>query len=93
MQLGVEATQLGPAQLRLLNTLNHLLRKVLTTQDEAEYFDSSAEAMRICASLIKQSAFVEEMDENAVYSDQALEYSIELLQDCMSSSKLIVYDN
>lgn len=90
----VETTELSSAHLRILKTLNKMLTHVLTTDDEGEYFDGSAEAMRLCASLIKQARFIEDARNGKIpYAEQALEYSIDVLQEHMSSSKVINYDN
>jgi len=90
----IDATELSAAQLRALKTLNMLLNHTLTTDTEGEFFDASAEAMRLCASLIKQSNFVNELENcNIPYAQQALEFSLDILQDQMSSAKIINYDN
>lgn len=95
LNLQIDTSELTPTQVRLFKSLNSLLLGVVTTDDEAEYFDDSAEAMRICASLIQQSHFTQQFNaENAIpYADQALEYSIDILQDQVSQSKVMIYDN
>lgn len=90
----IDPTELSAAQIRAIKTLNMLLNHTLTTQSEGEFFDSSAEVMRICASLIKQANFIDETNESEVpYAQQVLEFSMDILQDQMSSSKVINYDN
>ena len=90
----IDATELSAAQIRALKTLNMLLNHTLTTDAEGEFFDASSEAMRLCASLIKQANFIDDMSEsNIPYAQQALEFSIDILQDQMSTSKVINYDN
>ena len=50
--------------------------------------------MRLCASLIKHANFIDDMSEsNIPYAQQALEFSIDILQDQVSTSKVINYDN
>ena len=90
----IDTTELSSAQIRAIKTLNHMLTHVLTTVEEGEYFDGSAETMRICASLIKQAKFISGFDdENIPYAQQALEYSIDVLQEHMTSAKVVTYDN
>ncbi len=94
LYIEIDATELSAAQMRALKTLNMLLNHNLTTESEGEFFDSSAEIMRVCASLIKQANFVSEMDKSEIpYAQQALEFSMDVLQDQVSSSKVINYDN
>jgi hypothetical protein len=90
----LDSAELTQAQIRTIKTLNHLLQHVLTTESESEYFDNSAEAIRICASLIKQANFLDqERDSSIPYEEQALEFSLDVLQEHMTSSKVVSYDN
>lgn len=94
ISLKIDITELTPAQVRLIKTINALLISVMTTESEKEFFEDSAEFMRYCASLIKQSCFAEMMkNEKIPYADQALEYSMDILQENMSSSRIVSYDN
>jgi hypothetical protein len=95
LNLRIDTSELTPTQVRLIKSLNSLLLGVATTDNEADYFDDSAEAMRLCASLIQQSHFTQQFNtKNSIpYSDQVLEYSIDILQDQVSQSKVMVYDN
>lgn len=95
LNLQIDTSELTPTQVRLIKSLNSLLLGVVTTDNEAEYFDDSAEAMRLCASLIQQSHFTQQFnsDKAIPYADQALEYSIDVLQEQVSSSKVVTYDN
>ncbi len=89
----VDVTGLSPTQIRLLKSLTAMIKHVATTQSESDFFDGSAECMRICASLIKQAQFIETFKtENIPYAEQALEYSIDILQDQMSTHKVVTYD-
>ncbi|MCP4914224.1 MAG: hypothetical protein GY909_14015 [Oligoflexia bacterium] len=89
----IETTELSSAHVRILKTLNKMLVHVMTTDEEGEYFDGSAEAMRMCASLIKQARFIQEVEDSSIpYDEQALEYSIDLLQDQMNAAKVVTYD-
>lgn len=90
----IDTTELSSAQIRAIKTLNHMLTHVLTTVEEGEYFDGSAETMRICASLIKQAKFIQAFQGDDIpYSQQALEYSIDVLQEHMTKARIVTYDN
>ena len=94
LYIEIDASELSAAQMRAIKTLNMLLNHTLTTESEGEFFDYSAEALRLCASLIKQANFVSDMAESDIpYAQQALEFSMDVLQEQMSSSKVINYDN
>ena len=90
-----DTSKMSPAQVRLLRSLNSIVKEVMVTKDEADFFDSSAEFMRLCASVIKQANFIEgqKMINDIPYSDQALEYSIEVLQEAIQNAKVVHYDN
>lgn len=90
----VDASELTPAQVRIMKTLNTLVSHVLTTENETEYFDGSAEVMRMCASLIKQARFIDEEKLASIpYAEQALEFSVDVLQDHITNMKVTNYDN
>lgn len=92
-KIEINTTELTAPQIRAIRTFNALLTHTLSTKSEEEYFDSAAELMRICASLIKQANFTSSPKNNIPYAKQALEYSIDILQGQMNSSKVITYDN
>lgn len=93
INISVDASELSATQVRLLKSLNAMIKHVVTTDSESEFFDGSAECMRICASLIKQAKFIEAFKaEEIPYAEQALEYSIDILQEQMSAHKVISYD-
>lgn len=91
----IDTDELTQAQIRSIRSMNAMLTHILTTDDESEFFDGSAEFMRICASLIKQSHFNEVIKEadGIPYAEQALEYSIDVLQEHINSSNVVTYDN
>ena len=94
MTIEIDTTEMNSAQMRMLKTLNLILAHVLVTENEGEFFDNSAEAMRVCASLLKKANFTEDMISNSIpYGDQVLEYSIDILQEHMAQSKVVNYDN
>jgi hypothetical protein len=90
-----DTEELTPHQVRLIRTLNMMLANVIVAEEEAEFFEGSAEFMKLCAALIKQSKFTEKMikENNIPYAEQALEYSVDILQEAMTMSKVVSYDN
>ena len=90
----IDAAEMSESQIRMLKTINAMLAHVLTTEEEGEFFDGSAEAMRMCASLIKQAHFANDLQFDGIpYADQALEYSMDILSEHMVNSKVVQYDN
>ena len=86
-----DTKELTPQQIRLVKHLNHALKTTLTTEYEDEYFELSAEFMKTCATLIKSAHFAIKYEE--YYSDQALEYAADIMEENMSEKKSIHYDN
>lgn len=86
---------MNPAQKRLLRSLNSLLHHISLTKNEAEFFDSSAQAFRLVSSIINQSNFNQK--EVAIgeipFGDQALEYSMDYIIEMIEKKKIICYDN
>jgi hypothetical protein len=95
IKIEIDGNDFTPQQVRLIRSLNTILTHVMATENEEEYFEGSAEAMRMCAALIKQAHFTEKLKgvDNISYAQQALEYSMDVLQEYVSSSKVITYDN
>ena len=94
-KIEIDTTSLNTAQVRLVKSLNSMLLHVVTTDEEDEFFDGSAEFMRLCASLIKQARFAEFLKDvdDIPYAEQALEYSMDVLQEQILKSKVMSYDN
>ena len=95
IKIEIDGSELTPQQVRLVKSLNTMLSHLLITENEEEYFEGSAELMRMCAALIKQARFTEELKDqsNIPYAQQALEYSVDVLQDYVTASKVVNYDN
>lgn len=95
IKIEIDGSELTPQQVRLIKSLNTMLAHVMVTENEEEYFEGSAEFMRMCASLIKQARFTEELkDQSSIpYAQQALEYSVDVLQEYVTASKVVTYDN
>lgn len=95
IKIEIDGGDFTPQQVRLIRSLNTMLAHVMVTENEEEYFEGSAEVMRMCAALIKQAQFTENLKgvDNISYAQQALEYSMDVLQEYVSSSKVVTYDN
>lgn len=95
IRIEIDGSELTPNQVRLIRSLNTMLAHVMLTENEEEYFEGSAEFMRMCAALIKQAHFTENLKDqsNIPYAQQALEYSMDVLQEYVTSSKVVTYDN
>jgi hypothetical protein len=93
--LEFETTGLNPVQVRLLKSLNALLIHLTSTKNEGEFFDESAEVLRICASLIQSANFVKthSQKDKIDYAGQVLEYSLDVLQEYINQARLHQYDN
>lgn len=76
----LDVEQLTPVQVRLLKSINALLTNVMTAEEEAEYFESSAELLRHAAEFIKAANYPKShrtMD----YAEQAVEYAVDFLNE------------
>ncbi|MCO4794509.1 MAG: hypothetical protein KC493_12385 [Bacteriovoracaceae bacterium] len=92
--IDIDTSEMTPAQIRLIKSLNHMLVHVLKAEEEGEFFDGSAEFMRMCAAIIQQSKFPDTWSSDSIpYADQALEFSVDVLQDFINSSNVVSYDN
>jgi hypothetical protein len=95
IKIEIDGSELSANQVRLIRSLNTMLAHIMVTENEEEYFEGSAEALRMCAALIKQAHFTENLKDstNIPYAQQALEYSMDVLQDYVTASKVVNYDN
>lgn len=91
----LDAAELSTQQIRLIKSINAILANVVTTDSEEDFFEGSAEFMRMCASLIKQANFAENLKgiDGIPYAEQALEYSMDMLTEHITNSKVVHYDN
>ncbi len=93
-ELKLDTGNLPEHKVRSIRTLFHILIYILRTKDESEYFKYSSEAMRLCASLIQQSDFIDlkgiDADE---YRKQVLEYAMDMLQENIDANDVFIYDN
>ena len=93
--LEIKTTDLSLPQIRLLKSLFCTLRHAMTTFDESQFFNGSAESLKICAALIQHAEFIQRLRElnDIAYAEQVLEYSIDMLQESIEPSKIVRYDN
>jgi hypothetical protein len=92
LHLKLDLEGLTPSQVRVLKSIHSLLASVVAAEDESEYFQMSADLMKKTAEFIKQSNFALEHKEMA-YGDQALEFSIDTLNETLEENGLKNLDN
>ncbi|MBT3980049.1 MAG: hypothetical protein HOE90_01775 [Bacteriovoracaceae bacterium] len=91
IQLDLDISELTPHQVRLIKSLNTMITHMLTADAESEFFNASGNFMQICASLIKLSHFAG--DKNAIpYGQQAIEFSIDKLNELLENSDVVNWD-
>lgn len=96
LTIQLDSTELNPAQERLIRYMNSMLLSALTSDDEGEYFESSNEAMRMLASLIKKANFNDRHSVKAKsipYDSQVIEYCMETISEDLSDNKTVIFDN
>lgn len=91
--LKVDTQELGPAQIRLLKQVHTLLTQVVTAEDEAEYFETSAQLMQQMVQLIKASNFPSTQRDGIPYGEQAIEYAVDFLNEVLLSNGHVNLDN
>lgn len=90
--LKMDTEGLTTTQIRLIKSVHALLSNVLASDDEAEYFETSAELLRKTAELIKHSNFAVEHTQMS-YGDQAVEFAVDFLNESMDEKKIQNIDN
>ena len=95
MQIELDTSNLTPEKIRLIKTLMSEMTKTLTAENERHFFTHSAEFMRLCACVIQKSKFVQinESLSSIPFNQQAIEYSIDVLQEHLEQEKVVHYDN
>lgn len=83
---------LTTVQVRLIKSIHALMANVLASDEEGEYFDASAELLKKTAELIKHANFAVE-NNNMSYGDQAVEFSVDTLNESMDENKVHNLDN
>lgn len=90
MKLDTEG--LSSTQVRLVKTIHSLLATVISSDEESEYFEASAELLKKAAEVIKHSHFASE-NKSISYGDQAVEFAIDSLNECLDGNKVQNLDN
>lgn len=83
---------LNTTQLRLVKTIHALLANVLASDEESEYFDTSAELLKKAAELIKHANFAVH-NQSMSYGNQAVEFSVDSLNESIDENKIQNLDN
>ena len=88
-------TELSNEKIRLLKAFMTEIDLTINSDCESRFFNHSAELMRLCAAVIQSSKFVEMHQEGSEipFHDQAIEYSIDILQEYLNENKVKHYDN
>lgn len=92
LQVKMNTEDLNPTQIRLIKSINALMAHVIVSDDENEYFETSADLMKKVAELIKHSNFSEN-NKTIEYGDQAIEFAIDFLHESMNGNKIHNIDN
>jgi hypothetical protein len=90
--LKINAEELTPTQVRLLKSVNSLLAHVLSSDEESEYFEASAELMKKVAETIKHAEYAQR-NKKMEYGTQAVEYAIDFINESLDQDKLHNIDN
>lgn len=94
LQIDVDVEKLAPHQIRLIRSVNSLLSNVLVTDDEEDFFETSYELMQAVASAVKQANFNKDNKHSEIhYATQALEFSIDALNDKIQNNDIVSFDN
>ena len=84
----LDTTEMTPTQIRLIKSVNGLLAHVLSADEEAEYFDASAELLKKAAEIIRHAQFAEK-NKSMGYGQQAVEYAVDFLNESFNDNNLI----
>ncbi len=90
LKLNVE--EMSPTQIRLMKNITSLLTNVVSADEEAEFFDASSELFKKVAELVKHSQFAEK-NRNMNYGEQAVEFSVDNLNETLENQNLHNIDN
>lgn len=95
VKIEIDTQDLSTQQVRLLRSINTMMLHVLKAEDEEQYFEGSAELLRMCAALVSQAHFNESSKNHTSipYSQQALEYAMDIVVEYIEKQKVVSYDN
>jgi uncharacterized protein YaaN involved in tellurite resistance len=88
----IDTEGLSTTQVRLIKTIHSLMANVLASDEESEYFETSAELMKKAAELIKHANFSTQNTAMS-YGDQAVEFAVDTLNELMDENKMMNIDN
>ena len=91
----IDTSSLSTEKIRLVKAVISEMSETINSDCESRFFNHSAELMRLCAAIIQSSKFVEVHQENSEipFHEQAIEYSIDILQEYLNENKVKHYDN
>lgn len=90
--LKINVDELTPTQVRLIKAVTCLMTQVVTSDEETEYFEMSAELMKKVAEIIKHSNFPEQ-NHKMSYGTQAVEFAVDFLHESLDQNKIQNFDN
>ena len=99
LKVEFDTTELNASQIRLVKSICSMLNHVLTTDDECDYFDGSADLMKMVAGAVKQANFSThceasgEGNSKIPYAEQALEFCMDMVADQIHNEDVIRRDN
>lgn len=91
IQLEIDTTELNELQIRLIKSVVNMLDHVMHTDEEADFFESSSELLRVTSQAIKSSNF-SKLNKELPYGEQALQYCVDVLADRIYQDDLVKYD-
>ena len=92
LSMKMDTEGLTSTQVRLVKSVHALLAHVLASDEEAEYFEASAELLRKTAELIKHANYAVD-NKKMSYGDQAVEFAVDFLNESMDENKIHNIDN
>lgn len=92
LQLKLDTEGLSVTQVRLVKNIHALLAHVLVSEEESEYFETSAALLKKTAELIKEANFSAQNKQMA-YGDQAVEFAVDYLNEAIEDNKIANLDN
>ena len=92
LHLKINVEELTPTQIRLIKSITSLMTQVVTSDEESEYFEMSAELMKKVAETIKHAHFSEQ-NKKMSYGTQAVEFAVDFLNESLDQNKVHNFDN
>lgn len=92
LTIKLSTEELNSHQVRLIKSMNALMAHLLTADNEAEFFEGSAEFMKKAAEVIKATHFAGK-NTNMDYGTQAVEFAVDFINESMDENKLHNMDN